>query len=298
MLLVGDFLQLPPVVEKGDADILDNCGYQSHFAFGAKCLEKIEPNVIELTTVYRQKELEFIRLLGQLRVGENVHEVVEALNRACHKPHRPTAAPVTLTARTNSADHHNLSGLAALPGKAITYTGKIVADFQLRDKRLPAPEFLDLKRGARVMLVKNDPNKRWVNGSLGTATRLETDTVFVCLDENSVEYPITMESWESVRYEWDNAAQRIEAKVIGTYSQIPLTLAWATTIHKAQGLTLSDVRVDLGDGAFSEGQTYVALSRAKSIDGLSFAKPLTPGDVRVNPDLVKGVGTFANRRRR
>ena len=145
------------------------------------------------------------------------------------------------------------------------------------------------------MFVKNDPNKQWVNGSLGTVTRLETNSVFVRLDENSVEYPVITESWESVRYEWNNSTQRIEAKIIGTYSQIPLTLAWATTIHKAQGLTLSDVRVDLGDGAFSEGQTYVALSRAKSIDGLSFAKPLTPGDVRVNPDLVQGVSTMAKK---
>lgn len=259
-------------------------------------MQNLEPTIIELTTVYRQKEVEFIELLGKLRLGEDTHDVVTALNGTCHKPHRLSSVPITLTARTDSAEQHNLRGLAMLPGKMMTYTGVIVGEFALKKmQRLPAPEFLDLKVGAHVMLAKNDPKKRWVNGSLGTVTQLEKDHISVRLDSNSTEFSVTRESWESVRYEWDHSKQRIVANVVGTYSQIPLIPAWAITIHKAQGLTLSDVRVDLGDGAFSEGQTYVAISRAQSIDGLSFVKPLTIGDVRVNPRLVDAVREFASR---
>jgi len=143
------------------------------------------------------------------------------------------------------------------------------------------------------MLVKNDAEKRWVNGSLATVTGMATDHVSVRLDEGGIEHHVIRESWDSVKYQLDHSRTRIEAKIVGTYSQIPLIPAWAITIHKAQGLTLSDVRIDLGAGAFSEGQTYVALSRAKSIDGLSFVKALNVGDVRVHPDLVEGVSRLA-----
>jgi hypothetical protein len=295
MLLVGDFLQLPPIVEEQDARILANAGYDTHFAFGAKCIHKLTPHVVELITVHRQTELEFIELLGQLREGRNVGQVVATLNEICCRPHRTTATPVTLTATTASAEQHNHKGLSALRSQVKTYIGTVVGEFALKNKqRLPAPEFLDLKAGARVMLVKNDPDKRWVNGSLGTVTRLESDSVCVRLDDGLSEYHVTRDSWESIRYEWDHEKQRIEAKVVGTYSQIPLIPAWAITIHKAQGLTLSDVRVDLGDGAFSEGQTYVALSRAKTLSGLSLARPLKIGDVRVHPELVNDVRRMAS----
>ncbi len=289
MLFVGDFLQLPPIVETSDGEILRNLGYESHFAFAAKCMRRIAPNVIELTKVHRQTELEFIELLGKLRIGEDVHNTVAALNRLCHRPHRPSAVPVTLTARTASAELHNQRGINALPGNATTYTASMTGDFALKEKRLPSPEFLDLKVGSRVMLVKNDPQKRWVNGSLATVTKLGRTSLWACLDETRLEHEVTVESWENVRYEWDYSESRVKAKVVGTYSQIPAIPAWAITVHKAQGLTLSDVRIDLGEGAFSEGQTYVALSRARSLDGLSFVKPLTPGDVRVSSHLVDGV---------
>ena len=294
MILVGDFLQLPPIVETADAEILRHRGYELNFAFAAKCMQDLNPSIVELTTVYRQREASFIELLGKLRVGEDVHEVVAALNQLCHRPHRQSATPVTLTARINSAEQHNFRGLASLPGTVTTYTGTLVGEFARKSKeRLPAPEFLDLKVGARVMLAKNDSSKRWVNGSLGTITQLAPDYVSVRLDEDAMEYDVTRETWESVKYEWDHSGRRIVANVVGKYSQMPLVPAWAITVHKAQGLTLSDVRIDLSGGAFSEGQTYVALSRAKSIEGLSFVKSLSVGDVRVDPSLVAGVRHFS-----
>ena len=295
MLLVGDFLQLPPIVEEQDEQILRNSGYDSHFAFGAKCIHSLRPHIVELNTVYRQTEREFIDLLGQLREGRNIDDVVATLNAICYRPHRATVTPITLTARTASADHHNLAGLQALRDQSRHIPAQLLVSLRSGTSNVsPRQSFLILKSDARVMLVKNDTNKRWVNGSLGTVTGMESESVRVRLDEGHAEYQITRESWESVRYEWDYSKQRIEAKVVGTYSQIPLIPAWAITIHKAQGLTLSDVRVDLGEGAFSEGQTYVALSRAKTLDGLSLAKPLTAGDVRVNPDLVDDVRRMAS----
>lgn len=289
MLFVGDFLQLPPIVEEADSEILKKLGYESHFAFGAKCLQHIVPNVIELTKVHRQTETEFIELLGKLRIGEDVHNMVATLNRLCHRPHRSSAIPVILTARTASAESHNMRGLNALSGSTTTYTATITGDFPVKDKRLPAPEFLDLKVGSRTMLLKNHPQRYWVNGSLATVTKLGTTSLWALLDETGLEHEITVESWENVRYEWDYTENRVKANVVGTYSQIPVIPAWAVTIHKAQGLTLADVRIDLGQGAFSEGQTYVALSRAKSLAGLSLVTPITAGDVRVNSQVVSGV---------
>lgn len=292
MLIVGDFLQLPPIVKDSEIPILRNIGYQSRFALAAKCMQNIRPKVIELTTVHRQTDIDFIDLLGKLRIGEDVHGTVAVLNRLCHRPHRTSNAPVLLTARNADAELHNARGLQSLQGNVTTYIGRIDGAFP-KDERLRAPEFLDLKIGARAMLVKNDPEKRWVNGSLATVTKLGPNSVWVRLDESGFEHEVTTESWENIKYEWDYSENRVKTKVIGRYSQIPLTLAWAITIHKAQGLTLSDVRIDLGGGAFSEGQTYVALSRARSIEGLSFEKPLKAGDVRVNSHLVNAVRRMA-----
>lgn len=289
VVFVGDFMQLPPIVERADEEILSNLGYEFHFAFAAHCLRGLPPKVIELTTVYRQSEAEFIELLGKLRVGDDVHNTVAALNRYCHRPHRPSAIPVILAARTASAERHNTIGLSRLPGNVQTYFGRITGDFPIEKKRLPAPEFLDLKVDARVMLVRNDPLKRWVNGTLATVIKLGTDSVWVRLDETGSEHEVTIESWENIQYEWNYAENRVKPTVAGTYSQVPLIPAWAVTIHKSQGLTLTDVRIDLGGGAFSEGQTYVALSRAKSVDGLSLVRPIAAGDVRVSSHLVSGV---------
>ena len=144
-----------------------------------------------------------------------------------------------------------------------------------------------LKVGARVMAVKNDRAKRWVNGSLGTVTRLTDDRAWVQLDRDGAEVGVDRVDWENIRFEWDDEEQRIISKVIGSYTQIPLIPAWAITINKAQGLTLDEVQVDLDSGAFAPGQTYVALSRATSLDGLSLVRPIRPADVRVAPDLIE-----------
>ncbi len=142
-------------------------------------------------------------------------------------------------------------------------------------------------------MVKNDPDHRWVNGSLGTVSRLSESAVWVRIDGSSSEEEVHRATWESIEYQYDVTTQRVNPVVMGTYTQFPIVPAWAMTIHKAQGLTLDDVQIDLGHGAFSPGQTYVALSRARSLDGLSFAQPLRISDIMADTKLVEGVRKIA-----
>jgi hypothetical protein len=292
VVLMGDFLQLPPITTQEDADVLLHRGYESFYAFGAHCLASLRPVVIELSTVYRQTDPLFLDLLAQARLGENLEGVVRTLNDHCHRDHRVTAKPIQLTATNASAEAYNNAGLRALPGRTAAYLGILVGKFK-RD-RLPAPEQLELKPNARIMMVKNDPDKRWVNGSLGTCTRLTLDSVWVRLDGGDEEFQVNPVTWESVEYKFDPMTQRVRPVVVGTYSQLPLQPAWAITIHKSQGLTLEDIRLDLGIGAFSIGQTYVALSRVRSLAGLSFSRPLRVSDILVDRDLISGVNRMCS----
>jgi hypothetical protein len=296
ILLVGDFLQLPPVVEEHDAPILQHRGYEITYAFGAKCIQNLrELKLIELSTVYRQSDPEFLDLLYNVRTGEKLEETVRCLNLRCHRQHRPAAKPIILTSRTDAALEYNRQGLATLPGSAMRFVGMIENDFRILRDRLPAPEHLDLKKGARIMMVKNDPDRRWVNGSLGTISNLSPAAVWVRLDGSAHEEEVHKATWESIEYQYDALTQRVNPAVIGTYTQFPIMPAWAMTIHKAQGLTLDDVRIDLGQGAFSAGQAYVALSRARSLEGLSFGQPLRISDVMADAKLVEGVRHIAAR---
>ncbi len=294
ILLAGDFLQLPPVVEEHDVRILLDRGYDVTYAFGAKCIQNLRNlALIELSSVYRQSDPKFLDLLYNVRIGEKLEETVRCLNLHCHRPHRDIAKPIILTSRTDAAFEYNRKGLAALPGAPTRFIGTIEGDFRVLRDKLPAPEHLDLKKDARIMMVKNDPEKRWVNGSLGTVSKISDSAVWVRLDEFANEEEVHKATWESIEYQYDMLTQRVNPVVVGTYTQLPITPAWAMTIHKAQGLTLDDVRIDLGYGAFSAGQAYVALSRARSLEGLSFSQALRISDVMTDAKLVEGVRQIA-----
>jgi ATP-dependent DNA helicase PIF1 len=295
ILLVGDFLQLPPIVEEHDAPILQHRGYDVRHAFGAKSIRNLRDlKVVELLSVYRQNDPRFLELLHNVRIGANLEATVHELNSHCHREHRPSTKPIILTTRTDAAAEYNKLGLAALPGKEVCFSGLIENDFRILRDRLPSPEHLVLKEGARIMMVKNDPEKRWVNGSLGTVARLSATAIWVRLDESSRSEEVKRTTWESVEYQYDKLTQRVDPVVVGTYTQFPVVPAWAMTIHKAQGLTLSDVRVDLGHGAFSPGQVYVALSRATTLAGLSFGQPLRVSDIMADTNVVGGVMRMAS----
>lgn len=286
IILIGDLLQLPPVVPPQEAEILANRGYETPYIVSAKVLQHLRVRFVELPTVYRQDDEEFIRILAHLRTGSEIEEVVNSVNERCFGPHRQPVTPVFLTATNARADSHNQRRLSSLPGPISSYTGTLQGNFNLKEDRFPAPVHLELKAGARVVLVKNDSGKRWVNGSLGTVARTGQDSVWVRLDGKDGEFEVKIENWERIEYRWNQTANRIAPEVVGSYSQIPLKAAWAMTIHKAQGLTLENVRVDLGDGAFASGQAYVALSRVRSQKGLSLASRLTAADVRVDSTLL------------
>src|SRR3954447_3825482 len=286
VVMVGDFLQLPPVVESGHRPLLHGLGYHTPYAFSAHALEHVPVTTVSLELVYRQDQRDFINILSQIRVGEGIPEAVTLLNKRCVGPHLSAAQPLLFTSTKAAAERYNHSGLNALSSDPVVFKAEITGRLEIDRDRLPVPEHLELRVGARVMAVKNDPEGCWYNGSLGTVKRIEEGEVFVCFDRSGEEHLVSGAEWTKVRQEWNEESQTIENQQIGAYRQIPLIPAWAITIHKAQGLTLDDVRLDLGSGAFAPGQVYVALSRVRTLAGLSLARPLRSTEVQADPMLL------------
>ncbi len=282
VVMVGDFLQLPPVVDEQQRPVLQALGYESEFAFSAHVMRRVESAAFSLERVYRQDEKDFIDLLNAVRTGENTGDAVASLNARCLGPHRDEAQPLILAPTRNAVDRYNREGMASLPGAPIVWTARTLGTLDVTGDRLPVPEHLELRVGARVMAVKNDPQTRWINGSLGTVVGLEEKGATVRFDRTKTTHLIEAVSWEKVKQVWNERKQQVETEVLGAYQQIPLVPAWAITIHKAQGLTLDDVRLDLGSGAFAPGQLYVALSRVRTMAGLSLARALHPSDLRMS----------------
>ncbi|MCS0501161.1 ATP-dependent DNA helicase [Ancylobacter mangrovi] len=281
VVLVGDFLQLPPVVPMAEREILGRLGYEGPFAFDARVLRETEVARLPFLQVYRQSDAAFVGHLADLRAGRQVERAVAAINAASFRAHREGRIPVVLAPTNARVDAYNRRGMETLTEAGRIFEGKSEGEFDLANDRLPVPEVLVLKVGARVMAVRNDPERQWVNGSVGTVIGLAPDRAFVRLDGAGV-VEIERTSWERIRYDWDEATGGLAAKVVGTYTQLPLVPAWAVTVHKAQGLTLEDVRIDFDSGAFAAGQAYVALSRARSLEGLSLVRPLRAGDIRID----------------
>ncbi|QIB35152.1 ATP-dependent DNA helicase [Ancylobacter pratisalsi] len=291
VVLVGDFLQLPPVVPYAEREILGRLGYEGPFAFDARVLREVEVARLPFLQVYRQTDAAFVGHLADLRAGRQVERAVAAINAASYRPHREGRIPVVLAPTNMRVDAYNRRGMETLTEAGRIYESKSEGEFDLANDRLPVPELLVLKVGARVMTVRNDPEKQWVNGSVGTVIGLAPTSAFVRLDGAGV-VEIERTSWERIRYDWDEATGGIAAKVVGTYTQLPLVPAWAVTVHKAQGLTLDDVRIDFDTGAFAAGQAYVALSRARSLEGLSLARPLRASDIRIDRRVAGFTAAF------
>jgi len=286
VLFVGDVFQLPPVVSKSEEAEFIAMNHRSRFFFDARCISKNPLECIELTRVFRQDDPNFLRLLANLRVGENVPEVIREFNRLVD-PGRPRSeCGVTLTCTNLVANKINDEELRVLPGEPVLYEGTILGTFNLEDAYLPSPPDLHLKLGARVMLTANDPQRRWVNGSTGSVVKLRDNSAEVAIDGGDASYEVEPFTWQQIAYKLDRNKGVIVAKEMGSYTQIPLRLAWAVTIHKAQGLTLEAAHVDLGNGAFDHGQVYVALSRCKSMENLSLEKPIRLRDIRCD-EVVK-----------
>ena len=292
VMFVGDLFQLPPVVASSDMQVLADRGYEGPYFFCAMALHRKDVTMIELSKIFRQKDERFANLLNQIRINENADEAIDSLNAHCfHKDQVVDEQTITLTTTNARADQINAAGLRAIATDAKVYVGKTTGKFNVDERNLPSPNQLTLKVGAKVMFTATDPGfpKRWVNGTIGVVRELLPDKVKVMVQNgpysNTVE--VTGHQWESYRYDHDMMSGKISPSIIGTYVQIPLMLAWAVTIHKSQGKTLDKVKVDLSSGAFASGQVYVALSRCKTIEGITLQRPIEPRDVSCDQEIKR-----------
>ena len=278
VVMFGDLHQLPPVVQEHEVAEHLESRHGGPFFFSVPSLcEGAGTARLELTQVFRQKEGALLDVLNRIRDGEVAQDELDVLNERV-SPIRTLGEgdPFVILTPTNAAAHRiNAAFLKALPGELRPYAAQVTGEFG--QGAHPTEANLLLKPGAKVMLLRNDADRRWVNGTIARVTRLGEESVHV--DIEGREHEIEPVAWESRRYAYDQSAQKIVETVAGTFKQLPLRLAWALTIHKSQGLTLDKVYIDLGRGTFAHGQAYVALSRCRSLDGLSLARPLRPQDV-------------------
>ncbi|MCM1108690.1 MAG: AAA family ATPase [Clostridium sp.] len=296
LMLVGDVFQLEPVVKSDEREMLQRYYPSPHF-FSAHVFKEMELVSVELTKVYRQNEKAFITILDHIRTNTAGSADLQLLN--CRVNNRTETEEtdgmtITLATRRDNVDYINSHRLETLPKESHIFKGEIKGEFPLNS--LPTPCELELKVGAQVMFIKNDTDKRWVNGTLGTVTDInEEEEMIRVLCENGTEYTVERDTWSNVRYTYNEQEKKIEEEELGVYVQFPLRLAWAITIHKSQGLTFNRAAVDLTGGVFSGGQTYVALSRCTSLEGLTLKKPVTQKDIFVKPDILRFASQFNNR---
>lgn len=281
---IGDLLQLPPVVSNQEKTFFAQY-YPSPFFFCTKAYSEGNFQMLQFETVHRQRDGAFIDILGAIRSGACSARELAALNSRVNPRVTPAPGTLVLTTTNALAENINSSRLEKLPGGIHLYEGEVSGEFGMKDARLPAPEELALKVGAQVMFVKNDSEGRWVNGTIGIVEALGDEVVTVRVGEESHE--VKPEKWQTIGYEFQEEQDKIVEKTLGTYTQFPLTLAWAITIHKSQGKTLERVIIDLGTGAFAAGQLYVALSRCRSLEGIALKQPVTPADIRCDAEVVE-----------
>ena len=285
LAMFGDLHQLPPVIDEGDVAAHLETEHGGPFFFDVAALrEGHGTSLIELTQVFRQRDEALLDVLNKVRDGEADEDDLALLNQCVHRIRtlREGEPYVILTPTNAAARRINTAYLEALSGRAETYEAEVSGEFS--EGAHPTDAALTLKPGAKVMLLRNDPDRRWVNGTIARVARLESDRVWVEVDGGTHE--VERAEWENRRYAFDKGDEKIVETVAGKFRQFPLRLAWALTIHKSQGLTLDKVYVDLGRGTFAHGQAYVALSRCRTLEGLALARPLHPSDILFDPSVL------------
>lgn len=295
MLWTGDLFQLPPVLSSNDEKEYFSKIYESPYFFSSKAFKKLEQfEMIELEQVFRQKDKSFLKLLDKIRMNEIDEFDLEQINQQ-YQPFDITEEEqfiLTLTSTNQAANIINAGRLNRIQSAEKVY--KAIITGTINSSHYPSDEFLVLKEGAQIMMLKNDPFKRFVNGSLGIVTKLNEESVEIQLDHSSKPIEVERFNWEIIRYKISEGKDaELKTEVIGSFTQFPLRLAWAITIHKSQGKTFDKINIDMGKGAFEHGQAYVALSRCKSLEGIRLRQALKWKDIQTDEKVID----FLNRYR-
>jgi tetratricopeptide (TPR) repeat protein len=290
IIFVGDMFQLPPVVRQGAEKELLHDIYQTDdfFFYKANAIKRMRLVKIEFQKVYRQDDdKRFLQILENVRMNKVTPEDIMHLNHRVTQPQAEDGMVITLTSRNNTADDINQKRLAEICSEEFVYEGSITGKFD--EKKMPVELNMRLKIGAQVMFTRNDMQRRWANGTLGKVEKLTKDEIHVKV-ENGDTYVVPCCSWESFTYEYDREQRRLKKDVTGTFTQFPLKLAWAITIHKSQGMTFDKMALDLSRGLFAAGQLYVALSRVRSLDGLFLSRNIIPQYAHTSREII----TYSN----
>ena len=293
VLLVGDVYQLEPVVKSDEREIL-NRFYPTPYFFSARVFNEMELVSIELTKVYRQSDPVFVNVLDHIRNNTATAADLQLLNTRydTHIEESESDMYITLATRRDVVNYINEKKLAELPGDAVTLEGEIKGEFP--ESSLPTQMELEVKPGAQIIFIKNDPDKRWVNGTIGTISGIDEEDTLYIITEDGREFDVKKDKWSNIRYRYNEQEKKIEEEELGVFIQYPIRLAWAITIHKSQGLTFSRVVIDFSGGVFAGGQAYVALSRCTSLDGIQLKKQISRGDIFVRPEIVNFAQRFNN----
>jgi len=275
VIFVGDMFQLPPVLKKGaESDLMHDLYHADDcFFYKADVIKRMRMVKIEFQKVYRQEDKDFLKILECIRLNKTTPEILMHLNERVCMPNKDDGAVITLASLNKTADAINQQRLAEIEAEEYTYEGTVTGKFE--EKRFPVDLTLKLKVGAQVMFTRNDQQRRWANGTIGTVTKLAKDEIQVTTDGGAT-YVVPNCSWESYSYEYDRETRKMKKEPMGTFTQYPLRLAWAITVHKSQGMTFDKLYLDLSRGMFAAGQLYVALSRVRSLGGLYLSRPIIP----------------------
>ncbi|RAW00768.1 AAA family ATPase [Pseudochryseolinea flava] len=289
VIFIGDVFQLSPVVQQQDYQGGDFDEYASQYFFSAESFRAARPKVLELKKIYRQHDEDFIYLLNRVRKGAATQDDLDELNKR-YLPTRDKQEDfsIVLTSVNAIADQVNLLKLVELKSPSVLYKSKTEGIFH--ERLYPSNTLLNLKEGAQVMMIKNDLQGRWVNGSIGKVASVTPEEVYVKFADGKI-HKVDPVTWENKTYKWDRETNAISFEVHGTYTQYPIRHAWAITIHKSQGLTFDNIIIDLGKGAFAHGQLYVALSRCKTLEGITLKTKIQLKDMIVD----EAVEYFADR---